>query len=72
MNIMFAVEMLASAFTLAGIYLGSTTFYGAWLYGASLIFWWWLTFGKKVWGIVPLNAATTVLVVFNLWKTWPV
>ena len=62
------VELAASVFTLAGIYIGSTTALGAACYLVSLVFWWWLTVAKKLWGIVPLNAASTVVSAFNLWR----
>ena len=61
-------ELAASALTLAGIYAGSTTAAGASLYLASLVFWYALCFGKGLWGLLPLNVATTVLVGLNLWR----
>lgn len=62
-----AVELLASIFTLAGIFVGSTTFWGAVCYLISLVFWWWLVWLKKLWGIIPLNAASTAISTYNLW-----
>lgn len=61
------IELHASALTLAGIYVGSTTAWGAGFYLASLVFWWALTYGKRLWGLVPLNAATTIVSTMNLW-----
>jgi hypothetical protein len=65
---MLWVEIGASVFTLLGIYIGSTTALGAACYLVSLVFWWWLTAVKKLWGIVPLNAASTLLSLLNLWR----
>jgi hypothetical protein len=62
------IELLASVLTLAGIYAGSTTAAGAALYLVSLVFWYWLTVGKRMWGLMPLNLATTVVAATNLWK----
>ena len=64
----FTVEMAASALTLSGIYYGSTTALGASLYLASMVFWYALTIGKRIWGIMPLNIASTILSALNLWK----
>jgi hypothetical protein len=63
-----AIELLASMLTLAGIYAGSTTAAGAALYLGSLVFWYWLTVGKRLWGLMPLNVATTVVASVNLFK----
>jgi len=62
------VELLASCLTLAGIYAGSTTAVGAGLYLASLLFWYVLTIGKRLWGLMPLNVATTIVASLNLWQ----
>jgi hypothetical protein len=62
------IELLASALTLAGIYAGSTTATGAALYLGSLVFWYWLTVGKCLWGLMPLNVATTIVAGMNLWR----
>lgn len=68
LNRWLAVELLASALTLAGIYVGSTTAAGASLYLASLAFWYAITWKKAVWGLMPLNLATTVVAGLNLWR----
>lgn len=68
LNKLLIVELLASGLTLAGIYIGSTTAIGAGLYLASLVFWYWLTVAKRLWGLMPLNVASTVVSVINLWK----
>lgn len=62
------VEFCASCLTLAGIYAGSTTALGASLYLASLVFWYALTWRKSLWGLMPLNVATTVVASLNLWR----
>jgi hypothetical protein len=62
------VELLASALTLAGMALGSTTRAGAGLYLASLVFWYLLTWRKRLWGLLPLNLATTVVCGVNFWR----
>ena len=66
LNLRFFVESGASAFTLAGIYVGSTTALGAMFYLISLIFWFWLMIRWKMWGLVPLNVATLGIVIYNL------
>jgi hypothetical protein len=61
-------ELLASGLTLAGIYAGSTSAAGASLYLASLVFWYAVTVKKRLWGLMPLNVATTVVAAVNLWR----
>lgn len=63
-----AIEGAASVFTLAGIYLGSTTVHGALFYLASLPFWFGIMIGKQAWGLLPLNVFTLVTVMINLVK----
>lgn len=63
----FFVEAMASMSTLAGIWLGSTTAMGAMLYLISLIFWYLLTWRNRLWGLMPLNIATTLISALNLW-----
>jgi len=65
---MLYVEIAASILTLAGIYLGSTTLLGAIAYLGSMVFWWWLTYSRKLWGLVPLNIGSTILSAYNLWS----
>ncbi|HKQ24116.1 MAG TPA: hypothetical protein VJT81_06705 [Burkholderiales bacterium] len=62
------IELTASAFTLAGIYVGSTTAVGAGCYLVALVFWYVIMFRKALWGIAPLNVATTFVATFNLWR----
>lgn len=63
-----AIEAAASATTLAGIYLGSTTLHGATCYLVSLPFWIAIMIGKNAWGLLPLNVFTLVVTVINLIK----
>lgn len=65
----FLLECAASLLTLAGIYFGSTTTLGAGLYLFSLVFWYALCIQRKMWGLMPLNIATTVLSGINLYKS---
>ena len=62
------VEGAASTTTLAGIYLGSTTLYGASCYLASLPFWVAIMIGKNAWGLLPLNVFTLIVTILNLVK----
>lgn len=64
----FVIELLASAFTLAGIYVGTTSLVGAALYLVALAFWFALCVGKRLWGIMPLNIASTIVSGMNLWR----
>ena len=66
--IWFLVELMASITTLAGVYLGSTTLPGVCMYVASLVFWYALTVKKRLWGLMPLNIGTTVVLAINLYK----
>lgn len=70
MNLLFIVELLASVTTIAGIYVGSTTLAGAVLYLVSVVFWYWLTFGKRLWGLMPLNIAVTIVATINVYKAF--
>jgi hypothetical protein len=62
----FALEVLASVITLAGIVVGSTTRNGALLYLASNAVWWALVVRRRLWGIVPLNIGVLVAVIITL------
>jgi hypothetical protein len=63
-----AVELGASVTTLAGMYLGSTEPYGLSFYAAANVLWYWMCWRQKIWGVMPLNVATTVVVALNLWR----
>lgn len=60
------LELGASIATLAGMAIGSTTLAGAGCYAVGQIFWWWLTFDRKLWGLMPLNIASTAVIAWNL------
>lgn len=62
----FSIEMAASLLTVSGILLGSTTLQGGALYMASLLFWFILVWRKKLWGLLPLNIFTAVVITYNL------
>jgi hypothetical protein len=64
----FWLELGASLFTLTGIYIGSTTLIGAILYLISSGFWHVIAWSKGLHGIVPLNVATTVIALLNIWR----
>lgn len=63
----FWIELAASSLTLAGVWFGSTTALGAAFYLASLVFWYWVMIRKALWGLLPLNVATTIIASANLW-----
>ncbi len=69
LTLKFFIELGASVFTLAGIYVGSTTTLGAIFYLVSLVFWFWLMYRVKLWGLAPLNIATAVIASYNLWSS---
>jgi hypothetical protein len=62
----FWIEFGASVFTVAGMYLGSTTLEGAACYAVSLAFWFWLMPLKRLWGLLPLNVASAIVTAINL------
>lgn len=62
----FGLEFGASVTTIVGIYVGSTTLIGASWYAVSLIFWYGLMFRRRMWGLAPLNVASTIVVAINL------
>lgn len=66
----FYIELAASLFTVGGIFLGTTTFLGAIVYGCSLAFWWVLTFRRAMWGLLPLQVSATGVTAWNLWRVW--
>lgn len=62
------IETLAGCLTLAGVLAGTTTLQGAALYAVALPFWFWLCVGKRLWGLMPLNAGASVIAGVNLWR----
>lgn len=63
-----AIEILASATTIAGMWEGSSTLVGSWWYFASTLTWFWLMFERRLWGIAPLNVLALAVEIFNLWS----
>lgn len=64
----WTIETCASVLTLTGMYIGSTTVHGASWYLASMVFWFWICLGKKMYGLLPLNLATVAITTMNLLK----
>ncbi len=64
----FILQMIAGSFTVAGMYIGSTTRRGAWLFMASTVPWWVVTIHDGLWGFVPLNIVIGATAAVNLWK----
>lgn len=60
------LEFAASILTIAGVAAGSTTYYGAILYLVSLVFWFWMMFKFRMWGLAPLNVVTLVVATWNV------
>lgn len=65
-NLTRVMELLASILTVTGMALGSTTNLGAIFYAASMVPWWWLTINNKLWGLIPLNCASTIIIAWTL------
>lgn len=63
-------EVGAATLTVLGMYLGSSTSYGAFCYLAGLVFWFRLMFLKRLWGLLPLNIATLGVSSYHLWRTF--
>lgn len=61
-----AIEILASASTLAGMRLGSTTVAGASIYIVATCAWCAISWRKGLHGIWPLNIGALVVMIFNL------
>lgn len=60
-----ALELAASFTTLAGMALGSTTVAGASWYLVSAGAWIWLSVERRLWGLMPLNAAALLIEILN-------
>jgi hypothetical protein len=63
-----SLELSAALITLTGQFLGSTTLPGAICYLFAAIMWSWLTIYMKMWGLMPLNAASGVVSAWTLWR----
>jgi hypothetical protein len=62
----FWVEIASSITTLIGMYLGSTTLWGAAWYLIAIVVWYVLIYRQKLWGILPMNLACNVIAIVNL------
>lgn len=67
----FAVEAAASACTIVGMFVGSTTVAGALAYAVGLYFWLRFTFLRRAWGLMPLNVCSAIVIASNIWRAWP-
>lgn len=63
-----AIEILASASTLAGMKLGSTTLHGAECYLVACLAWCAISWRKSLHGIWPLNIGALGVTLSNLWS----
>lgn len=61
-----AIQLLASASTLAGMRLGSTTLHGAEIYLVSTLSWCAISWRQGLHGIWPLNIGALVVMALNL------
>jgi hypothetical protein len=64
------LELAASAATIAGQALGSTSLHGAMCYATAAVVWIWLTVCTRMWGLMPLNAASGAVSLWTLWRMW--
>ena len=64
----FIIELLASGLTLTGMAIGSSTQLGNAFYIASSVFWIWLMFSRKLWGLLPLNVVMPIIEIWHLIK----
>jgi hypothetical protein len=60
------LELFASAFGLAGMYLGSTTLHGALCYAVAIPCLIGCVTIRRLWGLLPLNLAQAVVIAINL------
>lgn len=65
----FAIELVASVTTLAGMKIGSTTLVGAEFYLVSTVAWCAISWRKDLRGIWPLNIGALLVAASNLWAT---
>jgi len=64
-----ALELFASVFGLTGMYLGSTTQYGAMCYAVAIPCLIACVYLRRLWGLLPLNLAQAVVIGINLVRT---
>jgi hypothetical protein len=63
-----ALELFASVFGLAGMYLGSTTLDGAICYAVTIPCLITCVCLRRLWGLLPLNLAQAVVIASYLFK----
>jgi hypothetical protein len=67
MSITRMIEIIASLLGLAGMALGSTTFYGAACYIVGIpCLMWCVVWRRRAWGLLPLNLAQMCVAIFNV------
>lgn len=62
----FGIECTASVLTVTGLALGTSTLEGSLVYLLSMLPWWALLIRKRMWGLLPLNIASTLIITRNL------
>jgi hypothetical protein len=65
-----ALELVASVFGLSGMYLGSTTAYGALCYVVAIPCLIGCVSMRQMWGLLPLNLAQAVIIGINLYRAF--
>lgn len=55
------------AVTICGQLLGSTTLYGASVYAAVTVGWWYYMLSGREWGFLPLNIMGGIATAYNLY-----
>ena len=65
-----AVELIAAAFGLAGMALGSTAPVGIACYAVAIPCLIYCVYCKELWGLLTLNLAQVVIVAFNAWRAF--
>ena len=63
-----ALELFASVFGLAGMYLGSTTLHGALCYAVGIPCLITCVYKRKLWGLLPLNLAQAIVIAINVFR----
>jgi len=64
------LELLASVFGLAGMYLGSTTLQGVVCYSVAIPCLIGCVIIRRLWGLLPLNLAQAVVIGINLFRAF--
>ncbi len=64
------LELVASVFGLVGMYLGSTTAYGALCYVVAIPCLIGCVIMRQMWGLLPLNFAQALVIAINLYRAF--